>query len=65
MIKIAKLTYSPLGTALEKQTKRQIDALNSLILSNKIDQLKQIENIFSQNQLNNLIIDKLKEIKQL
>ena len=31
----------------------------------KIDELKQIEGVFSRNQLNDLVIDKLKEIMQL
>ena len=34
-------------------------------MSNKIDELNQIKNMFSQNQLNDLIIDWLKEINQL
>ena len=42
----AKFTYSPLGKALEKQTEKQFDALNSLNLSNKTDELKQVEGIF-------------------
>ena len=41
------------------------DTLKSLNVFNKIDELKQIEIIFLQNQLNDLIIDKLKEIKQI
>ena len=43
---------------------KQFDTLKSLNVFNKIDELKQIEIIFLQNQLNDLIIDKLKEIKQ-
>ena len=50
---------------MEKQAKKQVDALKSLNLPNKIDELKEIESIFPQNQLNGLIIDKLKEIKEL
>ena len=50
---------------MEKQAKKQVDALKSLNLPNKIDDLKEIESIFQQNQLNGLIIDKLKEIKEL
>ena len=34
-------------------------------LFNKIDKLKQIESVFSSNQLNDWIIDELKEIIQL
>ena len=40
-----------------------INALKSLKLSNKKDELKQIESTFPQNQLNDLIIDKLNEIE--
>ena len=49
----------------KNETKKQVDALGSLNLPNKIDKLKQTEIIFPQNQSNDLIIDKLKEIKQL
>ena len=49
-----------------KQTKKQIHILKSLNLSTKMDKLnKQIESIFPKQQLNDLIIDKLKEVKQL
>ena len=57
------LTYSPLGKALEKQ-KKEVGAL-SLKVSNKINEIREIEIIFPRNQLNDLIIEKLKEIKQL
>ena len=60
----AKFTYSPLGKALENQKMKVVDVLKSLNLFNKIDELKQIESIFPNNQQNNLIIDKLKEIMQ-
>ena len=49
----------------KNETKKPVDALGSLNLSNKIDKWKQTETIFPQNQLNDLIIDELKEIKQL
>ena len=39
-------TYSSLGKFIEKQTKKQVDALKSLNLSNKIDELNQIKTIF-------------------
>ena len=42
----AKFTYFSLGKALEKQTEKQVDALKSLNLSSKTDELKQIEGIF-------------------
>ena len=47
----ATFTYSPLGKALEQQTKKQVDVLKSLILSNKIDELKQIESKFPEKQV--------------
>ena len=39
--------------------------MKSINLFNKIDELKQIETVFSNNQLNDSIIDELKEIIQL
>ena len=50
---------------MENKTKKHVDTLKSLHLSNKINGIKQTESIFPQNQFNDLIIDKLKEIKQL
>ena len=35
-----KFAYSPLGKALEKQTEKQVVALNSINFSNKTDKLK-------------------------
>ena len=61
----AKLIFSPLGKALEKEKKRLVDTLNSLSLCNQIDELKQIESIIPKNQWNNLIIDKLEKLMQL
>ena len=61
----AKFIYSPLGKTLEKEAKKQVVALKPLSLSNKIDKLKQIVSMFLQNQLNDLIINKLNEITQL
>ena len=46
MIEQAKFTYSPLGKALEKQTKKQVDALKSLKISNKTDELKKFKVYF-------------------
>ena len=43
--------------------KKQVDALKFLNLSNKIDELKQIEHILKK-QLNDLIIGKLKDIME-
>ena len=61
----AKFTYSPLGKAFEKQKEKQVDTLISLNHPNKINKLKQTENIFPKKQVNDLIINKLKEIVQL
>ena len=61
----AKFIYSPLRKVLEKQTKKQIDASKSSNLCNKIGEWKQTESIFPRNQLNDLIIDNLKDIKEL
>ena len=58
----AKFAISPLGKAFEKQTEKQVGALKSLGLSNKKDELKQIEGIFPQNLMNGFIRVKLKEI---
>ena len=60
-----KFAYSSLGKAFEKQTEKQVGAIKSLELSNKKDELKQIEGIFSQNLANDLIRAKLKEIDKL
>ena len=51
--------------ALEKQTEKQVGALKSLNSSNKKDVLKQVEGIFSQNLMNDLIRVKLKEVINL
>ena len=48
-IEQTKFTYSPLGKALEKQTKKQNNAFTSLNLSDKTDELKQIESDFPRN----------------
>ena len=61
----AKFTYFSLGKALEKQTEKQVDALKSLNLSSKTDELKQIEGIFPKNLFNDLIISKFTDIIQL
>ena len=43
MVEQAKLTYSPLGKALEKQMKKKVYALKPLNPFNKIDELKEID----------------------
>ena len=50
-----------MGKAFEKQTKEQVKA-KDLQVSDKANELKQIENIYPQNVLNDLIITKLKKI---
>ena len=42
IIEQAKLPYSSLGKALQKQTEKQVGALKYLELSSKTDELKQI-----------------------
>ena len=64
IIQQAKFPYSPLGKAFEKQTGKQVDALISLNVPNKIE-FRQTEIIFTENHLRDFIIDKLKEIMQL
>ena len=61
----AKFTNSSLEKSLEKQTKKQVDSLQSLNLSYKIDVLDQMKSVFLQNQMNDLILDMLREIRQL
>ena len=53
-------TCSRLGKGFEKQTEKQVDALKSLNLPNKIDELKQVEITFPKNQLNDLMINQKK-----
>ena len=61
----AKFAYSPLGKGFEKQTEKQVGAVNFLDVFYKKDELKQIDGIFPQNLMNDLIRDKLKEIVSL
>ena len=62
IIEQPKFAYSSTGKAFEKQTEKQVDVTKSLDFSNK---LKQIEGIFPQNLMNDLIPSKLKEIVEL
>ena len=62
IIEQAKLAYSPLGKAFQKQKEKKIGAIKSLDPSNK---LKKIEGIFPQSLMNYLIRAKLKEIIEL
>ena len=65
IIEKAKFAYPPLGKAFEKETEKQVGPIKYLHLSNKRDELKQIECIFPQNLMNELILMKLKEIVKL
>ena len=62
IIEQAKFASSPLGKAFEKQTEKRLGAIKSFDLSNKKDELKQIEDTFSQNLMNDLSRAKLKTI---
>ena len=62
IIEQAKLAYSPLGKAFEKQTEKQVGSIKSLHSYNK---LKQIKSIFLENLMNDLILTTLKEIVEL
>lgn len=44
---------------------KQAKALESLNLSNKINQLKQVKDVFPDKQLNNLTEDSLKKVIEL
>ena len=61
----AKFTYSPLGKAFEKQTKKQVGAIKYLDFSDKRAELKQIEGIFPHILTNDLIRDKWTEMVNL
>ena len=65
IIEQSKSAYSALGKAFEKQKEKQADAIKSLDISNKKDELKHIESISPQNLLNDLIRAKLIEIVKL
>ena len=57
----AKVTYSPLGEAFEKQIKEQVKAIKDLNISDEVNELKQIENILSKDVISDLITTKLKK----
>ena len=65
----AKFENSPLVKAFEKQTKttedqgaKQTKAIESLDFYNKINDLKKVEDVFPDNQLTNLIKDRLNKL---
>ena len=61
IIEQAKFEYSSLGKAFEEQTEKQIDVIESLGISNlKKHEFNQIEGIFQQHLMNDLIRAKLK-----
>ena len=61
IIEQAIFTYSPLGKAFEKQTKEQVKAIKGLNISDKVNKLKQIENMFPKDVINDLTVNKLKK----
>ena len=65
IIEQAKFVYYPIGKAFKKRTEKQIDAIKSLDISNKKDEIKQIESTFPLNLMNDLIPAMLKEIVKL
>ena len=65
IIEQVKFTYSPLVKAFKEQTKEQVKAIKDLNISDKTNELKQLEGIFPQNLLNDLIRNKLKNIIKL
>ena len=65
IIEQAKFVQSPFAKAFKNQTEKQVGGLKSLDLSKKKHELKQTEGIFPKNMLNDLIINKLKEIIKL
>ena len=54
------MAYSPSGKAFEKQREKKIDILKSLD-----PKLEQIEGVFSQNLMNDLIHANIKEMAEL
>ena len=58
IIEQVKFAYSSLGKAFEKQTEKQVYAINSL---DPFNMLKQIEGMFPQNLMNDLFRAKLKK----
>ena len=66
IIEQGKFSHFLLGKAFERQTEKQVGVIESLEkLSNKKDELKQIEGICPHNLMNDLIYAKLKEIDKL
>ena len=65
IIEQATFAYSLLGKPFEKPSEKQVGAIRTLKLSNKKDELKQIEGLFPQTLMNNLIFLKLKKIINL
>ena len=65
IIEQAQFAYFPLGKAFEKQTENQVGTIKSLKPFNKKDEWKQIDGVFPENLMNDLIRDKLKKIGNL
>ena len=62
IIEQVKFEYSPLGKAFEKHIEKHVGAIKSL---DPFHKLKQIEDIFSQKLMNDLIRAKLKKTVEL
>ena len=65
IIEQTKFVYSHLEKCFDKQTEKQAGASNSQDIFNKKDELKQIQGIFPQHLMNDLICVKTKEIIKL
>ena len=59
IIEQAKFTDSPLGKGFKEQTKEQVKVIKDLNISDKTNELKQIEGVLPQNLLHDLISNKL------
>ena len=59
IIEQAKFTDSPSGKGFKEQTKEQVKVIKDLNISDKTNELKQIEGVLPQNLLHDLISNKL------
>ena len=65
IIEQSKFAYSHLEKAFKKQSEKQVGASKPLQLSSKNDELNQIDSIFPQSLMIDLIRFKLKEMIKL
>ena len=54
-----KITVEEIGKTLGKQTEKEVNALKSLNLFDKTNESKKFERMFPQNQMNDLIRDRV------